>query len=120
MTSRICTAAVCLAVCFAGYRSGGASPEDPGAAAPTAGEADDFLKQVDRLLAECSRAGVTTAQAMEARLGLQGCAVLGDLGLDGVDVEAHIHAVRHGVFMGVFADHIFIEKPEGTLVRRGR
>ena len=46
-------------------------------------------------------------------------AFFGDLRFDEIDVAAHIDAVGNGLLVGVFADHVLIEKAEGSIVGRG-
>ena len=47
-------------------------------------------------------------------------ALLRDLCFDQIDVVADVDPVGHGLFVGVFADDILVEKAEGPLIRRGR
>ena len=43
-------------------------------------------------------------------------AVLGDFGLDQVDVVADVHAIGHRLFVGVFGDDVFTEEAKGAFV----
>ena len=56
---------------------------------------------------------------LDGLLALQRCAALADLGLDQVDLVAHVDLVRHGLFVGVLADHVLLEEGVGAVVRRG-
>ena len=47
-------------------------------------------------------------------------ALLRDLGFDQIDVVADVDPVGDGLFVGVFADDVLVEKAEGPLIRRGR
>ena len=47
-------------------------------------------------------------------------AALGHLGFNQENILSHIDAVDDGLFTGIFADHVFMEKGKGALVRCGR
>jgi hypothetical protein len=42
-----------------------------------------------------------------------------DFGLDALDVEVHVDAIGHRLWVGVLADQILSKEPEGLLARCG-
>jgi hypothetical protein len=54
--------------------------------------------------------------ALDLLLGLELAALLGDRGLDQVDLVADVDAIGHGLFVAVVADHVFLEEAVGAVV----
>ena len=67
----------------------------------------------------CCRVSLVALVDIEARLDL--AALLGDLGVDAVDLVADIHAIGDGPLVVVFRDEVLVEEPrvclEGVAVR---
>ena len=62
--------------------------------------------------------GLTLAP-LDKLVGSQRPAALGDMGLDEVDLVAHVDLVGNRPLVAVFADDVLLEKPVGPVVRRG-
>lgn len=56
--------------------------------------------------------------ALDLLLGANLRTLLGDLGFNHINFIANVHAIGHGFFVAVVADHVFLEEPVGAVVRR--